>query len=162
MSESSLHRDILDILRDNIADALQSPAIGTWAAGVLKQYASLGLASPFSGGDIQYINAHRFQQAQLARKKSVWDRLHISPCNAPSVRAKLCTYLRWFVRPACLSGEPFYELSLPTTNLRLLIHFRVGCHSLPIEQGMPAQACQASCAMAVAQVHFLHCLCSGR
>ena len=136
MSESSLHRDIL---RDNIADALQSPAIGNWAAGVFKQYASLGLASPFSGGDIHCINAHGFQQAQLAREKSVWNGLHISPRNAPSARAKLCTYFRWFARPDCLSVEPYYELPLPITKLRSLIHFRVGCHSLPVEQGRLAR-----------------------
>ena len=136
MSESSLHRDIL---RDNIADALLSPAIGNWAAGVLQQYASLGLASPFSGGDIQCISAHGFQKAQLAREKSVWDGLHISPRNAPSARAKLCTYLRWFARPDCLSVEPYYELPLPITKLRSLVHFRMGCHSLPIEQGRLAR-----------------------
>ena len=56
MSESSLHHDILRDKESPFADALlalQSPAIGNWAAGVLKQYASLGLVSPFSGGNIQ-------------------------------------------------------------------------------------------------------------
>ena len=128
-----------DIVRDNIADALQSRAIGNWAAGVVKQYASLGLASPFSGGDIRCINAHGFQKAQLAREKSVWDGLHISPRSAPLARAKLCTYLRWFAWPDCLSVEPYYELPLPITKLRSLIHFRVGCHSLPIEHGRLAR-----------------------
>ena len=114
MPESSFHRDIL---RDNNADALQSPAISIWAAGVLKQYASLGLASPISI-DIQSIDAHDFQQAQLAREKSVWDGLHISPGNAPSARAKLRTYLRWFVRPNCLSLDPQYTYyKLPFFNL---------------------------------------------
>ena len=35
--------------------------------------------------------------------------------------------------------ERYYELPLPITKLRSLIHFRVGCHSLPIEQGRLAK-----------------------
>ena len=58
MSESSLHGDILS---DNISDALQVPAIDNWAARVIKQYARLGLASPFSCAEeeeeeIQYVH----------------------------------------------------------------------------------------------------------
>ncbi len=61
--------------------------------------------------------------------------LHISPRNAPSKGAKLCTYLRWFARPDRISTEPYYELPLPVTKLRSIFHFRVGAHSLPVEQG---------------------------
>lgn len=93
MSESSLHRDIL---RDIIADTLQSPTVGNWAAGVQRQYASLGLASPLSGSSFQNIDAHGFQQAMLARDKSVWEGLHIFLRNAPSACVELCTYLRRF------------------------------------------------------------------
>ncbi len=49
--------------------------------------------------------------------------------------AKLCTYLRWFARPDKTSTEPYYELPLPVTKLRSIFHFRVGAHSLPVEQG---------------------------
>ena len=38
--------------QQQIADALYSPAIDDWGVGVQKQYASLGLASPVSGGDL--------------------------------------------------------------------------------------------------------------
>ncbi len=31
--------------------------------------------------------------------------------------------------------KPYYELPLPVTKLRSIFHFRVGAHSLPIEQG---------------------------
>ncbi len=61
--------------------------------------------------------------------------LHISPRCAPSKGAKLCTYLRWFARPDRISTEPYYELPLPVTKLRSIFHFRVGAHSLPVEQG---------------------------
>ncbi len=71
----------------------------------------------------------------LARDMSVWGGLHISPRGAPSKGAKLCTYLRWFARPDRTSTEPYYELPLPVTKLRSIFHFRVGAHSLPVEQG---------------------------
>ncbi len=61
--------------------------------------------------------------------------LHISPRGAPSKGAKLCTYLRWFARPDRISTEPYYELPLPVTKVRSIFHFRVGAHSLPVEQG---------------------------
>ncbi len=31
--------------------------------------------------------------------------------------------------------EPYHELPLPVTKLRSIFHFRVGAHSLPVEQG---------------------------
>ncbi len=33
------------------------------------------------------------------------------------------------------STEPYYELPLPVTKLGTIFHFRVGAHSLPVEQG---------------------------
>ena len=61
--------------------------------------------------------------------------LHISPRTAPSARAKLCTYLRWFARPDGCSVEPYYDLPMSITKLGSIMHFRMGSHSLPIEQG---------------------------
>ncbi len=46
MEEGSLH---LDILSDNIHDALGNPGCCNWAAGIQKQLASLGVPSLFSG-----------------------------------------------------------------------------------------------------------------
>ncbi len=130
MDEGSLHPDILS---DNIHDALGNPGCCNWAAGVQKQFASLGVPSPFSGGRIRNVDhlAFRkdvvnfllllllaFRKAMLARDMSVWGGLHISPRGAPSKGAKLCTYLRWFARPDRISTEPYYELPLPVTKLR--------------------------------------------
>jgi len=132
MPEGGLH---LDILSDNIHDALQNPSVGNWASGVQKQFASLGMVSPFSDGKLGTVDAYGFQQAMLAREKSIWIGLHISPRTAPSARAKLCTYLRWFARPDRCSVEPYYDLPMSITKLRSIMHFRMGSHSLPIEQG---------------------------
>ena len=52
MPQAGLHAEILS---DNILDAQQAPGFDNWAAGVHKQYTSLGMASPFLGGRIQEI-----------------------------------------------------------------------------------------------------------
>ncbi len=132
MDEGSLHPDILS---DNIHDTLGNPGCCNWAAGVQKQFASLGVPSPFSGGRVRNVDHLAFRKAMLARDMSVWGGLHISPRGAPSKGAKLCTALRWFARPDRTSTEPYYELPLPVTKLRSIFHFRVGAHSLPVEQG---------------------------
>ncbi len=124
-----------DIMSGNIHDTLGNPGCCNSAAGIQKQFASLGVPSPFSGGRIRNVDHLAFRKAMLARDISVWGRLHISPRGAPSRGAKLCTYLRWFARPDRVNTEPYYELPLPVTKLRSIFHFRVGAHSLPVEQG---------------------------
>ncbi len=120
MDEGSLHPDILS---DNIHDALGNPGCCNWAAGIQKQFASLGVPSPFSGGRIRNVDHLAFRKAMLARDMSVWGGLHISPRGAPSRGAKLCTYLRWFARPDRVNTEPYYELPLPVTKLRSIFIF---------------------------------------
>ncbi len=69
MDEGSLHPDVLS---DNIHDALGNPGCCNWAAGVQKQFASLGVPSPFSGGRIRNVDHLAFRKAMLARDMSVW------------------------------------------------------------------------------------------
>ena len=58
MPHASLHAEILS---DDIWDALQGLGFDNRAAGVHRQYTSLGMASPFLGGRIQFIDAFGFQ-----------------------------------------------------------------------------------------------------
>ncbi len=90
--EGSLHPDILP---DSIHDALVNAGCWIWAAGIQKQFASLDLASPFSGGHARNVDHLALRKAMLAQDMSVWEGLHM-PRGAPSRGAKLCTYLRWF------------------------------------------------------------------
>ena len=59
---------------------------------------------------------------------------HFSPhcalcsCQALHVLAVVCQAQQF-------SGEPYHDLPTSITKLRLLLHFRMGCHSLPVEQG---------------------------
>ena len=69
----------------------------------------------------------------------VWDGLRVSPRTAPSKRAKLCTYFAWFLRPSQLKTVPFFELPMPISRVQLLMHFRMGSHASPVEQGWLAK-----------------------
>ena len=123
MSEGSLHADIL---KDNIHDAEHSPLVANWAGGIRKQFADLGMASPFLGGVIGTVDVLAFRKAMLSKEMSVWQGLHMSPRVAPSPRAKLCTYFRWFARPDRVLVEPYYELPMSITKLRFAISFQDG------------------------------------
>ena len=106
--------------------------LGCWSSEAVCKFRR---AISLSGGRIRNVDHLAFRKAMLARDMSVWGDLHISPRTAPSKGAKLCTYLRWFAQPDRISTEPYYELPLPVTKLRSIFHFRVGAHSLPVEQG---------------------------
>ena len=76
MSEGSLHADIL---RDNIHDAEHSPLVANWGGGIRKQFADLGMASPFLGSVIGTVDVLAFRKAKLSKEMSVWQGLHMSP-----------------------------------------------------------------------------------
>ena len=132
MPQSSIH---VDILRDNISAAQQHPMCGNWAAGIVRQYAGLGMPSPFSSSGVVALNSLGFQANVEGQHRKVWDGLHASPRLAPSKGAKLCTYFAWFLRPGRLGVEPYFDIPMPLSRMRLLMQFRMGSHSLPVEQG---------------------------
>ena len=76
-----------------------------------------------------------FMSRSAKRREQVWESLHMSPRAAPSKGAKLCAYDHWFGRPSNLRFEPYYDLPMGIRKLRALVQFRLGSHTLPIEQG---------------------------
>ena len=136
MPQSSIH---VDILRDNISAAQQHPMCGNWAAGIVRQYAGLGMPSPFSSSGIVALNSLGFQANMEGQHRKVWDGLHVSPRLAPSKGAKLCTYFAWFFCPGRLGFEPYFDIPMSLSRMRLLMQFRMGSHSLPVEQGRLAR-----------------------
>ena len=97
------------------------------------------MASPFSSSGIIGLTSlavHANMKGQLCK---VWDGLHVSPKTAPSKRAKLCAYrmriLHGFLRPSQLHMVPYFELPMPVSRLQLPMQFRMGSHTLPVEQG---------------------------
>ncbi len=144
MAKARLHPDILS---HKIHNALGNPGCCSWAAGVQKQYSSLGMTSPFSGGHFHSIDHLAFHKAMLVQDMSFWEGLSISPCGAPPPGAKLCTYLRWFARLDKVNTEPYYELPLPVTKLRSIVDFGVDPHSYQYSRaGLGCQRCQDICA----------------
>ena len=95
--------------------------------------------STFSGGDVGTIDVLAFRKAMPFQEMSIWQGLHMSPRIAPSACAKLCTYFRWFAWADRMLVEPYNELPMSITKLRLLFHFRMGSRLLPVEQGLLAR-----------------------
>ena len=48
---------------------------------------------------------------------------------------KLCTYRRWFSRPAHQVCPVYWEVPVSIAKLQRMLRFRIGSHLLPIEQG---------------------------
>ncbi len=83
---------------DNIHDALGDPGCCNWAAGVQKQFVSLGMPFPFSGGHFRNVDHLAFHKAMLARDMSVWvEALHFATwcsllgCQALHLIVVVCT-----------------------------------------------------------------------
>ena len=131
MPQSSIH---VDILKDNSFAALQHPRCGNWAAGLMKQYAGLGMPSSFSSSGINALNSLGFLANVEGQHRKVWDDLHVSPRLAPSKGAILCRYFAWFFRPSQLHFEPYLDIPVSVSRLRSLMQFWMGSHSLPLEQ----------------------------
>ncbi len=76
---------------------------------------------------MQLLDAHAMQ---------VWDDIDICPRTRPSRNATLCTYYRWFAGPDCLRHPcQLLQHLVSARCLRLLLRFRMGCHSLPNVSG---------------------------
>ena len=86
MPESSIHADIL---KDNISASQQHPMCGNWATGIVRQYASLGMPSPFSSSGIVALNSLGVQADMEGQHRKVRDGLHVSPRTAPSRGAQV-------------------------------------------------------------------------
>ena len=95
------------------------------------------MPSPFSSSGITVLNSLGFQANMEGQHRKVGDGLHVFPRLAPSKGAKLCTYFAWFFRPSRF--EPYLDIPMSLSRLRLLMQFRMGPHSLPVEQGRLAR-----------------------
>ena len=69
------------------------------------------------------------------REKLSFDAMPLDPQSCPGLGVKLCTYRRWFSRPADQICAVFWEVPTSTAKLQKILRFRIGSHLLPIEQG---------------------------
>ena len=102
---------------------------------MLTSSSGLGVGSPFIPSGIGALDSLGFMSRSAKRRQQVWENLHVSSRTTPSKGAKLCTYHHWFGRPSNLRFEPYYELPMSISKLWALVQFRLGSHSLPVEQG---------------------------
>ena len=92
------------------------------------------MPSPLSGGGTIVLDFAAYCQRVADKGQEVWANVHLSPRTCPSRGAKLCTYHHWFARPQLVT-EPCFDLPMGSGSLCQLFRFRLGAHSLPVEQG---------------------------
>ena len=68
-------------------------------------------------------------------RQAAFDAVPLDPRSCPGPGVKLCTYRRWFSRPAHRGCPVYWEVPMSTAKLQRILRFRMGSHSLPIEQG---------------------------
>ena len=74
---------------------------------------------------------HSVMQLLDAQALQIWDDIDICPRTCLSSNVTLCTYHRWFARPACVRHtSQLLQQRLSARCLRTLLKFKMGCHSL--------------------------------
>lgn len=124
------------IALDSVAQAL----LGThnWATSLVTSLAAVGYTLVLHLGDFQGIDPLFIKRLLAARRISVFspNEGNLDPRTCPSEGVIVCTYGRWFQRPAWVRvRSPLIRLPLPSRDLRLFFRFRVGCSGLPIDTG---------------------------
>ena len=143
MAQADLGAIISVVLHDAIAIA-QSGCVYGWAAQVFKCFAEHGKYSPLVAGAPVEVQPIELQLAIQMRQQAAFDAVPLDPRSCPGPGVKLCTYRRWFSRPADQICPVYWEVPMSTAKLQTILRFRMGSHLLPIEQpSAPAllQAC---------------------
>ena len=116
-----------------------------WAAQVLKCFAEHGKSSLLVAGAPVEVQPDELQLSFQMQRQAAFDAVPLDPRSCPGPGVKLCTYRRWFSRPAHQVCPVYWEVPMSTAKLQRILRFRMGSHLLPIEQGrhlrLPRQAC---------------------
>ncbi len=110
--------------------------VKNWAWAFMRGLRRIGYQFIIRFDTLVPVEVASVMQLLDAQALQVWDDIDICPRTCPSSNATLCTYHRWFARPDCLR-HPCQLLQQPLSArcLRLLLKFRMGCHSLPNVSG---------------------------
>ena len=71
-----------------------------------------------------------------AQRQAAFDAVPLDPRSCPGSGVKLCTYRRWFARPAHQRCPAYWEVHMSTAKLQRILRFRMGSHLLPIEHAL--------------------------
>ena len=122
------------IRHDAIAIAHNGCSYG-WAAQVFKCFAEHGKSSPLVAGAPVEVQPDELQLSFQMQRQAAFDAVPLDPRSCPGPGVKLCTYRRWFSRPAHQVCPVYLEVPMSTAKLQRILRFRMGSHLLPIEQG---------------------------
>ena len=94
---------------------------------------SIGVTLPTQTSSIPTIDIAQVVQNLDHQTSLVWDGLSANPRTAPSLNAKLCTYLNWFKLPS--ASNSYFLFPVSGRRMKRFLRFRLSSHSLPIEAG---------------------------
>ena len=106
-----------------------------WAHSMFKAIRGIGYQLTIRCDDLDQIDISALSLMLAQRRDAVWDGLDICPRTCPSLDAKLCTYKRWFVRPADKHARSLLDLPVSRRCMQRFLRFRMGCHKLPRDVG---------------------------
>ena len=114
-----------------------SPALSCPFLQPLPQQAALALSqsSPLVAGAPVEVQPDELQLSFQMQRQAAFDAVPLDPRSCPGPGVKLCTYRRWFSRPAHQVCPVYWEVPMSTAKLQRILRFRMGSHLLPIEQG---------------------------
>jgi hypothetical protein len=107
----------------------------TWAGSVMKALRDIGYPYPIDAHSLHPVDFAAIKALLRARASSMWHGLSSVPLFCPLARAQLCSYHRWFRRPAHLPRQALLFLPTPVSHLRVFFRFRMGVHAFPIDVG---------------------------
>ena len=131
LDAGDLYRQVaLDACRDAIVHGVEN-----WAHAFIRGLQDMGYEFTIRCDTLTPVHVASVMLLLDAPDKQLWDSLDICPRTCPSENATLCTYARWFARPAGHQPRALLMQPLSARCMRVLLRFRMGTHPLPIVLG---------------------------
>ena len=106
-----------------------------WAAQVFKCFGEHGKSSPLVAGAPVEVQPDELQLSFQMQRQAAFDAVPLDPRLCPGPGVKLCTYCRWFSRPAHQVCPVYWEVPMSTAKLPRILRLYMGSHLLLIELG---------------------------
>ena len=120
-----------------LQDAVQlarRDGVRNWVKGLLDALEHAGYHPQLVNEELQVIDVAQLAMALGRQRQAIWDAVDICPRATRSEGARLCTYARWFRRPAWRASSVL-QLPLTQGSMQRLLRFQTGCHGLPRDVG---------------------------
>ena len=107
--------------------------VHNWSHELITHFRRLGLDFPIRCDMAEPVDMQAFDEFLLNKQRQDWLDLDVCPRTCTD-RVRLCTYQQWFSRPGDCKLT-YLRLPVAPRDMKEVMRFRVGCHSLPIEMG---------------------------